>query len=624
MPLENVGSALRLAALAVILEAFFARRIPRLAVNDTVARRARARVREALPLRVRVRRALIASYRPSRPVLAMMTMGTLGAMLLNGIATSERVRSASAFLLRSVVSVFPSLAFIEMPMRAATTLIRRGALEQASTIEVQAALVSVAVAIVILIAERFGGVSSLAGTVVFLRESMAFPLLCASVALLLISLVSPGPTVYTLALTFLVGIWTIYSLYRLVAANLDPFRFARIQEEAEREQARAAARSALLERAGEVELARVLAPLRMITTAPLFTRAGRTHFRAWRSGYISDVRPPILKKLDAFLTTLRIGRDGRVEAVDDGVRGETTVSGSRRPACYLRMRFGQRVDQGDTLLVIDNALDLSQRDRKSISSLLHDAVVISQDGVSVNAFEAIVARIRRDFVSSTRRQDYDGALAAVRRVIALVEEYLRLASELGAVMNQSSARREAQLLVGRLPVGDEAPRAVLGMIRASLRGQEREIAAIALELPTALARIGAEWNDQLVVHSFIRAHAALLEMYYDDTPVRPMHRRLLFERSWRGLRDTALVVLAPLEREASDDAAVQSAAEAGRTMLLQYQEMVRLCLRSGTVEELNALLAIRKFIVPEEIEELLARTGRAMWEFVGGEADGAE
>jgi hypothetical protein len=532
----------------------------------TIAQRASKRLREGVSFRTALARSLRAFYRPSRQVIGAILLINLTAVILNRTIHSIKLSDAG-----------PVLA-------------------------IQTALASVLIAVIVLINEGFRRPGGFSSGNVFLRQSMAFPLLCASVSLLLVALISPI-TWINVGLTIILGCLTITSVYRLTGSILDRAKHGSAQRAFERESAANASRELFLERAAWLELQSVLSDLPNLTQRFTFSkRSETTAFRAWRTARVADIRVYGLEQLSVLLDDIA---STAIAPTGDPSTTPLQVIGAQPSRHAFIAMIGSPVSPDTDLLRVNSRTPLSRSQTAQVERLLQYTIALSDEAPNTEGFEALISDIRRDFTAAIRIGSYDDAREASRRMASLVEEYLRFASNIGATMSGEEAHREAALLTGQLPIADEAPRACFQIIRRALTGRDPDILGLALELPLTIARMGARYADQLVVRSFLVNLTALADYYYKPGAVRREYRDIVFARISRGLRDIAITSLRALDDRSAPAIDVAAASESALSLLEFYNQIVSVVLRRGTARELKQVLEVRRHIVPDDLADEL-------------------
>ena len=468
---------------------------------------------------------------------------------------------------------------------------------QLKTTEVLAGLSAVALAIIILVAEGLRSAGPYGEGRVYLRQSLAFPLMLVSVVLLLGSAAGANNTWGELAPLVTLGVIVTVSLVRLLKLSLDPVAAAAAQDELNRERLRESAQEVLIERAALSTLAATIARLDGLHLGFFSRHASRVGhaFLAERSGVVTDVH---LDKLEALATLLRrapvAGVSGEPGEVSEGLVPEVRTQ--------LFVRFGEAVEKGECLLAADGRLQLSAALRSDVRRLLGQAVDIEAQPPR-SQFEHLMEHIRLRLLQALRETDRGAVEDGCRLFLSLMAEYQSLLVELGARFTKEQTQAEDRLLLGSLATVEVPSDALHELIEEAVSCSDRRIGRLVASLPMLVVRQAIRAGDHLICDRFLRVHESVATCAYAAKSTT--HGTDLAVAAWQLLRETAQTHMSMRLEEVGDRQETESLGDIGKLLLRTHGAYLRCVLERGAAADPLLAEALSCVMRPNHLDEEL-------------------
>ncbi|HEY6196784.1 MAG TPA: hypothetical protein VI504_17280 [Candidatus Eisenbacteria bacterium] len=545
--------------------------------------------------------------------------GRAQALLLRGTVGDWRAPLAKVALptwqsVGLVIGGLGALAIAEAILRTLGILGEIGGISRDLVIAASAACLSVGIALAILVSESLRDSSPLGRAGALLRGSWVLPILCGTVASVALAMMGAYTTAIGVGVEVAICGASVASLYRLVGLMLDPVKMSEARNSLERDLLAAAARLTVEDRVADNVVAHELEAdvgvVRVLGPSWIPARARGVAFNSEGSGFVADVRISALHRICAILRGA-LARAQKAEA--------QTVDSTKGSIAALTIRIGEWIEAGAPVLSVSSVLRLTPSELGTLTRLCSQLCVRRSSPTRGQTLNLLIVDIESDLGRAIIEGDFQKTLRLCETMRKLVEGHLQCIVAIGATFGHREARGELGSLGRQLQIAREVPETVERLIARAVRGGDTDIAREVTTLPTVFVRMAMRAGDLLVLESFVGVHATLSEIYFDGEGVSVSIRRMLWDRSWRHLRETGEFVWGTLLEGASSSEYVERLSEAAREIAKAFQELLKTCIDHGALGEFqDALTALGRIVPRRELEDLEHRA------LLAGGADSSE
>jgi len=453
-------------------------------------------------------------------------------------------------------------------------------------IAIHAGIGAIIFALVIFIAESLRDDEAKDRARVLLKESYLFPLAVTEI-LIFFLFIWGDVSFWSVVPVIAIGLFTIWSLSRIITVLLSKYRFAQKRAELLKERLQQSIDLAIDERFGnnilfsklnEKEIKLEFYPFLIDNQSEFYC------FNAEKFGIVSDIDLRNLKEI-ADIVDSEARRNGfsfgGEEKPEFNVKNEDEVqkSGSKtlpkNNRRYLMKKFHDVVDERyKTLICIDKKLLKDNRKLDELDSLVRSTFIIKPTDNFAEEIRYEISGVKDQFITAIVNKQIGRIEELVTLYIKLAEGFLEHITKYGGGYSAEQARKERHSLFS----GWEQVRWLSSDIRAlfekAMRSHDREIIRNIAYLPIAIARRAIEKNDHYLFQEFIW-FTELLYIFALKENDKDL-KSFLIDRSWGYLKEiSGVYVEAKLRRDVLNKEELESLRDFGIYLFTIFQNLLK-------------------------------------------------
>lgn len=440
-------------------------------------------------------------------------------------------------------------------------------------------------ALIIFIAESLRDDKTKDKARVLLKESHLFPLAVAEILVFFIFIWGDVNFLIILPVIF-VGLFTIFSLFKIVFVLLDRYRFAQKRAELLQEILKRSIDLAIDERIGNnILLSKLnIEDIKLEYSPSLIdNRAGYHCFQAEKFGIVSDINLQALERLANIVdkegqeSGFSFGSGNRPQVRADReneteeAKSTSTTENNQR---YLMKRFYGVVDEkAPTLICLDKKLITNTSKLKKIKALTKSALIIKTADNFAKKVRYEISGVKDQFISAIENKRLGEMEELVSLYIKLAEGFLDIITKCGGGHSAKQARKERHESLSGWKEVLWLSSDIRYLLEQAIQSHDREIIRIVSYLPIAIARQAINKQDHYLFQEFIW----FVELLYlhalkeaDDNL-----KKFLIDRSWRSLKETCGVYVEAKLENAVSEKELESLKDFGIHFFVIYQNLLK-------------------------------------------------
>jgi len=466
-------------------------------------------------------------------------------------------------------------------------------------IAIHAGIGAIIFALVIFVAESLRDDEVKDRARVLLRESYLFPLAVAEILVFFI-FIWGDVNFWSILPVIAIGLFTIWSLSKIVLVLLSKYRFAQKRAELLQERLRQSIDLAIDERIGNNILLSNLDGKDIKLEYYPFSIDNETDyycFHAEKFGIISDIDLQALKKLADIVDeegqksgfSFGGGEKPQVSVGEEGAVAETeSKSLPKNNQRYLMKKFHDVVDEEHCVLIcLDKKLFKNASKLEEISNLVRSVFIIKPADNFAEEVRYEISGAKDQFISAIENKQLGKTEELVSLYIKLAEGFLEYITKCGGGYSAEQARKERHSLFA----GWEQVRWLSSDIRdifeKTMQSHDREIIRNVAYLPIAIARRAIEKQDHYLFQEFIwfAEFLYLFAIKEKDDDLK----KFLIDQSWRYLKEICDVyVEAKLRKSALDKEELESLRDFGIHFFIIFQNLLKKAFDNRDIESFEA------------------------------------
>jgi len=466
-------------------------------------------------------------------------------------------------------------------------------------IAIHAGIGAIIFALVIFVAESLRDDEAKDRARVLLKESYLFPLAVAEILVFFI-FIRGDVNFWSILPVIAIGLFTIWSLSKIVLVLLSKYRFAQKRAELLQERLRQSIDLAIEERIGNNLLLSKLGGNDIKLEYHPFSIDNETEyhcFHAEKTGVISDIDLQALKKLADIVD--KGGRKngfsfggGKEPQVNVGAESETeetkTKSVPKNNHRYLMKKFHDVVDEEHrTLICLDKKLFKDASKLEEISALANSAFIIKPADNFVEEVRYEISGVKDQFISAIENKRLGKIEELIALYIKLAEGFLEHITKCGGGYSAEQARKERHSLFAGWEQVRWLSSDIRDLFEKAMQSHDREIIRNVAYMPIAIARRAIEKKDHYLFQEFIW-FAELLYLFAIKENDRDL-RKFLIDRSWRYLKEICDVyVEAKLKKDVLDKEELESLRDFGIHFFVIYQNLLKKAFGNKDIDSFEA------------------------------------
>ncbi len=432
---------------------------------------------------------------------------------------------------------------------------------------------------------------------VYLRESMLFPLTVGEI-LVFLNFIWFDVNAWSAVLVFLVGIFTIISLWRLVNILLSKVLFYekrmrllkdRIEQSIDLGMNERYADNLLIQRLGENKIELTYNPF-------LMSDEEETHhaFSADTAGVVKDIR---LDKLDEFakLAESEANKNGfsfykdkpRPPTLSAGDPASTPSSSATRNYTTVRqflvkkyadrVEFKDRDESGNMILLAVEKRSVTDKGvLKKLQKLAQEAFIIGKEDNFSEEVNLELAGLKDQFITAIVEKKL-GKIDDLRKTyLSLSESFLEMITRCGGGFSYDQAKQErGNLFGGQLNIG-WLEDSIQDIVEKAVESRDREIISTVIYLPMAIATRAIKYGDQYLYQVFVRFPSRVYWLATTTEGLAPSLREFMIDRSWRHLKEiTDYYIENQLTRKIGDAKKLTEYADFSIPVFQTFQDLIK-------------------------------------------------
>lgn len=466
-------------------------------------------------------------------------------------------------------------------------------------IAIHAGIGAIIFALVIFVAESLRDDEVKDRARVLLKESYLFPLAVAEILVFFI-FIWGDVSFWSILPVIAIGLFTIWSLSKIVLVLLSRYRFAQKRAELLQERLRQSIDLAIDERIGNNILLAKLDGKDIKLGYHPFSIDNETDyhcFHAEKFGIISDIDLQALKKLADIVD--EEGRKsgysfggGEEPQVSVGDEGEVEETGSKplpkNDQRYLMKKFHDVVDEEHSALIcLNKKLFKDTSKLEEISALTNSAFVIKPADNFAEEVRYEISGVKDQFISAIENKQLGKTEELVSLYIKLAEGFLEHITKCGGGYSAEQARKERHSLFAGWEQVRWLSSDVRDLFEKAMQSHDREIIRNVAYLPIAIARRAIEKQDHYLFQEFIwfAEFLYLFAVKEKDDDLK----KFFIDRSCRYLKEICDVyVEAKLRKNALDKEQLESLRDFGIHFFVIFQNLLKKAVDNRDIESFES------------------------------------
>ena len=438
---------------------------------------------------------------------------------------------------------------------------------------------------------------------VLLYKSFFFPLLTAEVLIFCFFLWG-DTNILSLIPVFVVAIFTIYALARVITILIKDFEM----EKAKKEMFFKIIRDGFIrildweitKRIGSNKLYEKFKDNKKLDITPFgpYDKNKYIPIESNKSGIFYDLSFLKLEKLITELSSL-FGKQQSAESDFDSETTKEKTSGLEKdPLCVLTPLFRNEIKAGDTIIWIRKNL-LDNKDQEEKDKLLRDLSHLANSVFNIkevvdpeNEARNEISKLKdRCILAITNRQT--GELEKITRLyIDLAKEFFSYIELYGGGFSQEQAEKErGSFPVERLKPVEWLSRDIREIFERAMESNDREIIREVAYLPIILARYAIDNKDHLIFQEFIYFPQLLYSFACEEKSAgNDKLSGFMFDRTWRYLKELSDYHLEPKMKDGDFDE--ENFKGFAIYILKIFQNLLREAFKNEDLENFNKFLSI--------------------------------
>lgn len=466
-------------------------------------------------------------------------------------------------------------------------------------IAIHAGIGAIIFALVIFVAESLRDDEVKDRARVLLKESYLFPLAVAEILVFFI-FIWGDVSFLSILPVITVGLFTIWSLSKIVLVLLSKYRFAQKRAELLKERLRRSIDLAIDERIGNNILLSKLDGKDIKLEYHPFSIDSETKyycFHAEKFGTISDINLQELKKLADIVDeegrkngfSFGGGEEPQVSVGEEGAVEETEPKPlPKNNQRYLMKKFHDVVDEEHrTLICLDKKLFKDTSKLKDISALVSSAFVIKPADNFAEEVRYEISGAKDQFISAIENKQLGKTEELVSLYIKLAEGFLEHITKCGGGYSAEQARKERHSLFAGWEQVGWLSSDIRDIFKKAMQSHDREIIRKVAYLPIAIASRAIEKQDHYLFQEFIwfaeLLYLSAIKEKDDDL------KKFLIDRSWRYLKEICdIYIEAKLRKSALDKKQLESLRDFGIHFFVIFQNLLKKAFDNRDIESFEA------------------------------------
>jgi len=466
-------------------------------------------------------------------------------------------------------------------------------------IAIHAGIGAIIFALVIFVAESLRDDELKDRARVLLKESYLFPLAVAEILVFFI-FIWGDVNFWSILPVIAIGLFTIWSLSKIVLVLLSKYRFAQKRAELLQERLRQSIDLAIDERIGNNILLSKLGGKDIKLEFHPFSIDNEIEyhcFHAEKFGTISDIDLQALKKLADIVDEegrksgfsfggseepqVSVGKEGEVEETES----KSLPKNNQR---YLMKKFHDVIDEEHrTLICLDKKLFKDTSKLEEIGALVNSAFLIKPADNFAEEVRYEISGTKDQFISAIENKQLGKTEELVSLYIKLAEGFLEHITKCGGGYSAEQARKERHSLFSGWEQVRWLSSDIRDLFEKAMQSHDREIIRNVTYLPIAIARRAIEKQDHYLFQEFIWfaefLYLSAIKEKDDDL------KKFLIDRSWRYLKEICDVyVEAKLRKSALDKEQLESLRDFGVHFFVIFQNLLKKAFDNRDIESFEA------------------------------------
>jgi len=479
------------------------------------------------------------------------------------------------------ILIFPTIFFILAHRRLSLDSNR-----YQNLIAIHAGIGAIIFALVIFIAESLRDDEAKDRARVLLKESYLFPLAVSEILVFFI-FIWGDVNFWSVIPVAAIGLFTIWSLSRIIAVLLSRYQFAQKRAELLKERLQQSIDLAIDERIGnnilfsklnEKEIKLEFYPFSIDNQSEFYC------FNAEKFGIISDINLRNLKEI-ADIIDSEARRNGFSFAGEEkseiDIKEEDEVQKSesktlpRNSRRYLLKKFHDIIDEEHRMLIcIDKKLLKNTRKLDELDSLIKSAFIIKPIDNFAEEVRYEISGVKDQFITAISNKHLGKIEELLSLYIKLAEGFLEYITKCGGGYSAEQARKERHSLFSGWEQVRWLSSDIRDLFEKAMQSHDREIIRNIAYLPIAIAWRAIEKNDHYLFQEFIW-FAELLYIFSTKERDKDL-RSFLIDRSWRYLKEISDVyVEAKLRKDVLNKEELENLRDFGIYFFTIFQNLLK-------------------------------------------------
>ncbi len=462
-------------------------------------------------------------------------------------------------------------------------------------IAIHAGIGAIIFALVIFVAESLRDDEAKDGARVLLKESYLFPLAVAEILVFFI-FIWGDVNFWSILPVVAIGLFTIWSLSKIVLVLLSKYRFAQKRAELLQERLRQSIDLAIDERIGNNILLSKLDGKNIKLEYHPFSIDNETEyhcFHAEKFGTIADIDLQALEKLADIVDeegrksgfSFGGGEEPQVSVGEEGAVAETESKPlPKNNQRYLMKKFHDVVDEEHSILIcLDKKLFKDTSKLEEISALVSSAFLIKPADNFAEEVRYEISGAKDQFISAIENKQLGKTEELVSLYIKLAEGFLEHITKCGGGYSAEQATKERHSLFAGWEQVRWLSSDVRDLFEQAMQSHDREIIRNVAYLPIAIARRAIGKQDHYLFQEFIWfaefLYVSAIKEKDDDL------KAFLIDRSWRYLKETCDVyVQAKLREGVLNEEQLESLKDFGIHFFVIFQNLLKRAFDNRDIE----------------------------------------